>query len=341
LPDHYRLKIPRLSPGEYPIVLDGEATSAVLTVYAGHLAVRFIDVGQGDATLIQTPDGTVILVDGGPLDSTPAIHAALAERGINRIDRVVVTHTDADHLGGLAALSAGADTVPGTADDIRIEEWLDEGGLDGCGSAACAAYRSAAGGRRAITAADDLHLPGDTHLELLASAGTVVGFGAIGATGERPAAADDDNARSVVLMLRQGAARILLTGDITGGGLGTPDVEAALSPRLGGSVDVLKVAHHGSRSSTSSTFAAAARPRLSIVSAGTDNSHCHPTAEVLTRLAATGDIYSTGRGIPSATGRCASTRWPESASSGCGTVALDTHRGETLRVRCAGREKVY
>ena len=235
------------------------------------LRIRVLDVGQGDATLIETPEGERILVDAGPAFSLPGggrfdagervVAPALRALRIRRLDVLVVSHPDADHAGGAPAILKG----------FRVGEvWFPAGG------------ERAGGIRAVITIAGRLGVPvvplarggaarvrGNTRIEIL------------GPPASRPGLGWND--RSLVLRFVTPGLRVLLPGDIEAAG------EAAL---LGGGrnlqSEILKVPHHGSDTSSSRRFLAAVRPRLAIISAGRGNRFGFPAAATLDRLAAVG-----------------------------------------------------
>jgi beta-lactamase superfamily II metal-dependent hydrolase len=320
-------RLPGATPaGVYDVVVDsGGATAtlaAALTVVAGRTTIRFLDVGQGDATLIVGPDGQRLLIDGGPAYGADVVAAAVAEVG--GVDHVAVTHTDADHLAGVVALLAGDDGVAGTADDVVPgTRWL---GHDDtlCTSNLCREFRT-------LRADFEQPLVGDT-LELGGAVVEVVGRdGDFGGAGS--AAVDDENERSLAVVVTFGGRRVFIGGDLTGGGLGSVDVEALAGAAVG-PVDVLRVNHHGSATSTSAGFLSALQPTVAIVSTGTDNPFCHPAPEVLSRLAAAGPtIVATGRGIVANADRCdGATAWPATARPGRGTIVLEIEADGALTV---------
>jgi competence protein ComEC len=225
------------------------------------LEVKFLDVGQGDAILIESPDGHRVLVDGGP--AAPPIASALG-RNLpfydRRIDLVVVTHPDVDHLGGLLEVLQEYDVgavlaSPLVADTALYDTWLD-----------------------ALEASD---IPATT-----ADAGQTVALGG-GATIETLWPDADDpllptrelNDGSTVLRLDYGDASFLLTADITEA---TEETLVRADTHL--DVDVLKVAHHGSAYSSSPNFLTAASPAISVISSGESNQYGHPAQETLDRV---------------------------------------------------------
>ncbi len=223
---------------------------------ADRLTVTFLDVGQGDAVLIEGPAGHHVLVDGGP--SGEAITAALG-RNLpfydRRIDLVVLTHPQADHLGGLPAVLRRYDVGSVLASPIEGDS---------------AAYRA---WRRAVNAAS---VP---YVEAVPGHTIDLGDGASLYVISAPSEETDPNEGSVVVKLVMGRASFLLTGDIE-----SPR-EAALV-RSGAELQavVYKVPHHGSDTSTSPAFLAAVDPLVDVISVGRDNRYGHPAGAVLDRL---------------------------------------------------------
>ncbi|MBA2275151.1 MAG: ComEC/Rec2 family competence protein, partial [Chloroflexi bacterium] len=236
----------------------------------GRLRVTVLDVGQGDAVLVEAPRGARMLVDGGP---DPDRLLALLDERIpawdRRLDLVVLTHPHEDHVAGLPLLLKRYH-VPVVADP----------GMIGAGPGD-RAFREALVGsptrRLSLAAGDSLNLDGVDVRVLWPRAGEV------------PLLPPDEgrgvNNVSVVLDIRFGQRRMLLTGDM----------EEEIDPQIlreglaaGGPVDVLKVAHHGSRSATTSAFLAALQPRVALVSAGLDNPYGHPAPATIERLVSAG-----------------------------------------------------
>lgn len=241
----------------------------------GKLELTAIDVGQGDSLLVAFPDGKLMVVDGGGfltygrqtkprLDiGEDVVSAYLWSRGIRRIDLMALTHAHADHLQGMHAL----------LDNFRPHELWTGANPD----------------RDLIEHARRLHVKvipmiagrrlsyGGTQIDVLAPV-----------DGYEPGPAPSNN-DSLVFRVRFGSRSFLLTGDM----------ERLIEDRLLESqsvtkTDVLKVAHHGSRTSSSPEFLDAAEPAFAIISAGYENSFHHPHPEVLARLAGRHtDVYRT------------------------------------------------
>jgi competence protein ComEC len=215
-----------------------------------------IDVGQGDSILVRD-GGRAVLVDGGGWDGGDlggrVLLPALLAEGVRRLDALVMTHPDRDHCGGLVDIAAY----------LPVEEvWMGPGwGSEGCA------------GRLAS-------LPGTRTRLLAAGEKAALGRWSFTVLHPEPDESRGTNERSLVLLAEAAGQRALLTGDI----------ESWAEQRLVSCcakdlrVDVLKVAHHGSRTSSSTTFLEAARPRLALVSAGVNNIYHHPAPDVVERI---------------------------------------------------------
>ena len=236
------------------------------------LRITMLDVGQGDASLVETPMRRRILVDaGGSPRGTfdvgeRVVSQALWAMGIQSLDVVAVTHDDADHLGGAASV---------VANFHPREVWLPEGaqhwppgpGIERLRAAAIKAGASL----RHLARGSNLLLPGAEVLVMNPPSRT-------------PGGVQDtlpDNESSLVLLVRHAGRLALLTGDA---GARTERLLMNLLP----AIDVLKVGHHGSRTSTSAGFIAAARPKVALISCGRNNRFGHPSREVVERLAKAG-----------------------------------------------------
>ncbi len=239
------------------------------------LTATFLDVGQGDSTLVQLPDGSVMLIDGGgfvggrPDPGERVVLPVLRARGIERIDVLVVSHAHPDHILGLSAVAA---TVP-------IGEVWHPGTTIVAGSAYAELLRLAGQGGATVLDATELcdrsRSFGPAHAVVLAPCPL------------EGAAGLNDN--SLVLRLELGERSVLLTGDVEADG------ERRLLERLtehqGLSAlraDVLKVAHHGSDTSTTEAFLGAVDPAWAVISAGVRNRFDHPRPTTLARLSERG-----------------------------------------------------
>jgi len=250
--------------GRAPVALGAVAALVwigALQLPDGRLHAHFLDVGQGDAVLLRTPGGRTILVDGGP---DPVLAASRVGRALpfwqRRIDLVVATHADQDHLAGLMGIVEHYEVGqvmqgPMVTEDPLQEAWLDA--LDQRGIPVIPATRGTVITLGESTRIEVVHPPADA----------------------APGAEADDNASSVVLRVVAGRCRLLLTGDIDAA------TEAALLA-AGTPLDatVLKVSHHGSGGASSAPFLTAVAPEVAVISVGADNGFGHPAPATLQRL---------------------------------------------------------
>jgi len=232
----------------------------------GTLAVHVIDVGQGAATLVVGPTGETMLVDSGNWrDDGQYVLDYLRRLNVTRIDALVTTHADADHIGGHAAViryyetqadGVGAVYDPGIASSSQVYGRY----LDAVERYNVTLYRTRAG--------DSIPLPG-ADVSVLAPPETDLAGG-------------DRNSNSLVLRVAFGRTSVLLTGDAERA------EEDYLVQRYGSGLHatVLQAGHHGSRSSSGPTFLDAVSPAAVVVSSDYDSQYGHPHQEVLDRLAA-------------------------------------------------------
>ena len=273
-------------------VVAGASPRALLPPHcpgAAPLRVLFLDVDQADATLVQFPTGQSLLVDAaGSVRGRSAVGErvlapVLWRAGVRRLDYLAVTHGDPDHVGGAAAIVR----------DFRpreVWEGVPVPRSERMRSLGKAAAQAGAAWRR-LRAGEYLRI-GDVE---------VLVWHPPPPEWERQRVRNDD---SLVLELRHGRVSFVLPGDIGA------EVEAGIAARLEPSPQrVLKVPHHGSRTSSSAAFVAGLDPLLAVVSAGRDNRFGHPHPAVLGRYRAAGavlletgkvgaiEVCSDGRGI--------------------------------------------
>lgn len=261
------------------------------------LFIVSLAVGQGDATLIVTPDDSTILIDGGPPGSASAVlRPALDQVGRNAPMYTIATHFDLDHIGGLAELLLGPDAVPNTTDDLDPPRGCWDRGEPPPDPLPLVAAYARVRPRCAHTAsAGDTIRLGEVTITTLAANGRF-------ADGTQLALdPDDENAHGLALLVTYRGFRYLTLGDLPGGG-GVPpyqtvDLETHLG-QLAGDIDVLHVSHHGSRTGTNAALLAATTPEYAIISVGAENDYGHPHREVLERLRAAGIQTHTTRNSP-------------------------------------------
>lgn len=234
---------------------------------ATELQVIFFDVGQGDSTLINTPGGKHILIDGGIGEGSfgkgdqgkETLLPYLRRNGINHLDTVIMTHPDYDHIGGLVSIIQ--------AKDIQINEFLDPGVahpsrgyldlLKGVQARCKMEYRQPRSG-------DFFDWEEGIRVEVLSP----------------PYLLKDNNESSIVIKLTYGDISFLFTGDAAG------IAENLMVDKYGYSLQstILKAGHHGSSHSSTMEFLKKVRPEVAIFSCGENNKYGHPNEETIERL---------------------------------------------------------
>lgn len=251
----------------------------------GELSVHFVDVGQGDSIIIEFPDGKNMIVDGGPRSAKAQLLQYIDELGITRFDYLLLTHTDEDHVGSLDDVLAHCEVLqifmPEISTDlittVVYSQFVEAVELECEEVGATVTY----------TSYDSDFSDEET--------GYVVDF-------VTPSAADYDtvtagnaekiNSISPILIISFGGYKVMLTGDAN-------EIseewflDRVAADRVNGEnyydVDVLKVGHHGSATSTNDTqeipFLRTIRPEYAVISYGEGNKYGHPDPELLARLA--------------------------------------------------------
>jgi beta-lactamase superfamily II metal-dependent hydrolase len=242
----------------------------LLPTLAWSQGLRFttLDIGQGDAAVLIAPGGCVALFDGGPTGSGATIKAYLKSLGVTNIDMAFVSHMHADHLGGIDEVDVGTDAV-------SIDAVYDHGGT--YNSSSHDDYASHFSGRRnTVYRGQSFSLCGQVTLTVVAANSNGI-------------SSTDENTKSVTVKISYGEFDALVGGDLTS----TPDVESTIINDVG-QLELYKVHHHGSRTSSGNALLDATAPTVSFISVGRDNTYGHPTAECLDRLTAHGsDIWQT------------------------------------------------
>ena len=230
-----------------------------------YLRVAFLDVGQGDAILITTPTGEELLVDGGR-DDGQALTALTRVQGFwdRKIEAVVATHFDSDHIGGLddvlARYHVGTVLVAGNTTGSPEAEAFE----------AAVAAEGLVG--QAVRAGDMLTLGASTTVEIFSPTYDVSDI--------------ESNNSSIVAKITYGDTSFLLTGDAPS------EIEDYLVAKYGDALtaDVLKLGHHGSRTSSSPLFLETVDAFYGVVSASDDNTYGHPHEEVVAAVEGAGMI---------------------------------------------------
>jgi competence protein ComEC len=213
------------------------------------LRVTVLDVGQGDAILLQPADAAPILVDGGPAGD--GLERKLEEAGVGSLGAVVVTHDQSDHAGGVEELLG----------ELPVRRLL----FARLHRELIAAAAGAGAEPERIAAGRELR-SGALRLRVLSPPVELLGAAAVG---------QDPNRLALVIEARWRSFSMLLTAD----------AEAESVPLDPGPIDVLKVAHHGSDDAGLAALLERTRPRLAVISVGAGNPYGHPTPATIATLA--------------------------------------------------------
>ena len=233
----------------------GTAQSAGSTgaAQAGMLTVTWLDVGQGDAAVIQC-GGQAMLIDGGKPEKSSYIYAWLQQHGLRYLDVIVATHVDADHIGGLSGAlnyaSVGTAYCPVTTGTTETFQSFVK-------------YLAQRDKQITVPTAGETFALGGAQVQILGPLHR----------------AEDSNDNSIVLKVSFGATSFLFTGDAE-----RAEEQDLLNAGVNLQSTVLKVGHHGSDTSTSYPFLRAVAPQYAVISVGAGNSYGHPTEAVLSRL---------------------------------------------------------
>lgn len=220
---------------------------------SGQLTVHFIDVGQADSILLEC-QGQTMLIDGGNVDDSSLVSSYLSAQGVSHLDYIVCTHAHEDHVGGLSGplntCTVGTVFAPVTEYSSKAFGNFVK-------------YTQAQGLDITVPEVDMSFLLGDARVTVL---------------GPREDY-EETNDTSIVLRVDHGENSFLFTGDME-----TTAEKDLLEAGCDLDVDVLKVGHHGSSTSTGYVFLREIMPEYGVISCGTDNSYGHPHDEVTSRL---------------------------------------------------------
>lgn len=232
---------------------DYSGKSTVNTANVSDIAVHFLDIGQGDSIFVELPNGECMLIDAGIANKGEFIESYISEAGFDKIDYLVATHPHADHIGSMAYVVSNMDIgqvyMPNVSTTIKTYENLLEAiqkkGLK---------IKSAKAGMNIVEESD-------LSVDILA-----------------PVKIDEDelNNCSIIIKITYGYDSYLLIGDAEREELDTVSIDM--------SADVLKVGHHGSRTSTTEKFLEQVNPKYAVISCGADNDYGHPHKETVDLL---------------------------------------------------------
>ena len=230
----------------------------LINIHEDILRIYYLNVGQADSTLVIN-NGETMLIDGGNEADSPLIIQYIKRLGISKIDYIIATHPDSDHIAGLdkiiLAFDVGCVYMPITNKSNKEMNEL----------------------YNAIEDKNVIHPNASDYFYLGNSKCTILNSGDTSKV--------SDNNSSIVLQLDYGETNCLFMGDAES------EVEENVTWN---DIDILKVSHHGSKDATSLTFLEKVKPEYSIISVGKDNSHNHPSNETLSNLnAVNSTIYRT------------------------------------------------
>ena len=229
---------------------------------ASTLTVHFIDVGQGDSILVQTPEGNTMLIDGGPKSSGSSLVSYLKNQGIGKIDLIVSTHPHEDHIGGLVSV----------INNFEVGNIIDSGVAH-----TTQTYKN----YLSAIQSNNINFI-NWNLGQKFDFGKDVSFIIFGPTTKSDL---NLNNSSIVIKLTYKNTTFLFAGDAE-----AFEESKIISSGANLDSDVLKVGHHGSDSSSSIKFLSAVSPEIALISCGKDNSYGHPNDITLKDLAAVGAV---------------------------------------------------
>lgn len=240
------------------------AVTAAASADPTKTTIRFLDIGQGDATIVELPDGKTMVIDAGPRGSAKTIESQLKADHRNQIDYLIATHPDADHIGGMAELIRDTDVKSIWAPNATNNTETFKNFLNAIDKKGLTISQAATGAT--IVQSDQYSI------DILWP----------------PAAAqfDDTNDYSIIIKLTVGEKTFLFTGDAP---------TALIDQATEGHIDVLKVSHHGSHTGTNKALVTKLSPDYAVISYALDNDYGHPHASVLKALnSAHTQVYGTG-----------------------------------------------
>ena len=236
----------------------------ITSAFEGEMTVHFINVGQGDAILMETPLDKTILIDGGPPKAGEKVVSYLQEQGVETIDLIIATHPDKDHIGGL----------PQVMKRFNVKEILDTGKVHITKTYYQYTQEIRKQGIPVRLAEVNQEVPVDSSVQIeILNANKKV---------------QSNNQSSIALHVNYGKVDFLLLSDIE------KRQEKKMIEQKEIEAEILKIAHHGSKTSTSQRLLEAVNPQAAILTYSKNNKFGHPVPQVIDRLNETNAlIYST------------------------------------------------
>ena len=302
---------------------DGSGSSVPAAKAGDRVQIEMLDVGQGDSILIRTPEQTV-LIDTSDVDERDKLRAELKRTGVQRIDKVILTHAHADHIGGMDVVLKDYEVgmvydngMPSTSKlYIGYMKQLKAKGIK----------------REALKAGDRLDFGGGVSFDVLYPTAELE------QKGQEKGYTHDPNNESIVGRLVYGAFSMLFTGDAE-----TPVEEAILKANAEVRSTILKAPHHGSSTSASPAYLKAVWPEAVLISCGVGNDYGHPHTDVLARYRGekTFKDHKTGKAkktklVHNDRGEVLAAKTYETDTDGAITVTTD---GKTYQITTGGKSK--
>ncbi len=239
-------------------------------VGAQQLEIHHIDVDQGDATLVVTPNGSTLLIDSGLDSRGDEVATFLQSQGITQLDAFLCTHYDSDHYGGIDKVVAAG---------ITVGSWFERGERQHLPASKTSQtqftqYDGVAMNEISLMPGGSITIDPDVTITVVASNGHVRG-----AVGHYPINNLNENGYSVALLISYDGFNYFIGGDLT-----EPVEERIVLEAALGDIDVYKVSHHGSATSSSRPFMQLIQPEVAIISNGSNCGYRHPRQSVLDNL---------------------------------------------------------
>lgn len=225
-----------------------------------NLTIHFINVGQGDAILLELPNNALVLVDAGENGKGSTVLNYLQGKGISKLQAIVGTHNHSDHIGGVDEVMQA----------LQVQEYYYNGAS--CETKTCNDVMQEAKAKNITVKIAER----GQNIE-------IAGFAIQVLNPKKPLEFDSENDNSIVLFVSFKNFQALITGDCE-----KECEESILGLRKDLESEVLKVGHHGSKTSSSIAFLTAVKPETAVISVGKDNSYGHPHTETLEKLSTMG-----------------------------------------------------